>query len=259
MNFCFVDQMGRKVELEGVPQRIVSLVPSQTELLYHLGLDQRVVGITKFCIHPEEWFRTKTRVGGTKRVNIDVIRGLEPDLIIGNKEENTKEDIALLMSIAPVWMSDIYDLEDALEMVRMVGNIVQENDKASEIASDIFQQFQSLPAVLKEKKVLYFIWKNPYMVAGGTTFIHSLIETLGGENVGSLLGDRYPEVELENNQLCPDIVLLSSEPYPFKDTDVCELQAVYPQAEIILVDGEFFSWYGSRLRGTVPYVKTLFL
>src|SRR5436190_20217614 len=107
------DQLGRNIELSGTPQRIISLVPSQTELLFDLGLDKEVIGITKFCIHPDEWFRNKTRVGGTKQLNLETIRNLQPDLIIANKEENTQEQLEILMSEFPVWISDIKTLEDA--------------------------------------------------------------------------------------------------------------------------------------------------
>ena len=101
----FIDQLQSEIRLDRVPRRIVSLVPSQTELLYDLGLEDEVVGITKFCIHPNKWFSSKDRIGGTKSINIDQVKSLAPDLIIGNKEENTIEDIERLREIAPVWMS----------------------------------------------------------------------------------------------------------------------------------------------------------
>src|SRR5689334_4996684 len=103
----FTDQTGRSIELHSIPRRIVSLVPSQTELLSYFGLDEEVVGITKFCVHPEHWFRSKTRVGGTKQVSIEAIHKLQPDLIIANKEENVKEQIEALAKHYPVWVSDV--------------------------------------------------------------------------------------------------------------------------------------------------------
>src|ERR1700741_3198050 len=108
----FIDQTGRKISIPQIPQRIISLVPSQTELLFDLGLDKEVVGITKFCVHPPEWFQTKTRVGGTKQLKIDLIKQLQPDLIIANKEENVKEQIEELEKHFPVWISDVNNLED---------------------------------------------------------------------------------------------------------------------------------------------------
>ena len=116
--------MNRTIRLGATPRRIVSLVPSQTELLYDLGLEERVVGITKFCIHPKEWYRSKVRIGGTKNVNFDKVKTLRPDLIIGNKEENFKEDIEALEEIAPVWMSDIFTLDDSLEMINQLGSVL---------------------------------------------------------------------------------------------------------------------------------------
>src|SRR4051812_11307667 len=120
----FTDQMGNAVELEGPPSRIVSLVPSQTELLFYLGLDKEVAGITKFCIHPAEMFHSKPRVGGTKKYDFEKIRQLAPDLIIGNKEENEQKQVEELQKLYPVWMSDIRNLADALQMIRSVGELV---------------------------------------------------------------------------------------------------------------------------------------
>ena len=117
----FTDQLGRKLILEKIPQRIISLVPSQTELLFDLGLEEEVVGITKFCIHPDSWFHSKTRIGGTKQFDFEKIKSLQPDLIIGNKEENDKEQIEELMKNFTVWMSDIKTLADACKMICEIG------------------------------------------------------------------------------------------------------------------------------------------
>src|ERR1700741_1030662 len=120
----FTDQMNREIELKGSPKRIISLVPSQTELLWHLGLREELVGITKFCVHPEEMFHTKPRVGGTKKFDLKKIAELKPDLIIGNKEENEQVQIEELMKQYPVWMSDITNLDQALDMISRVGALV---------------------------------------------------------------------------------------------------------------------------------------
>src|SRR5574343_630385 len=168
------DQMNRTIRLEGIPRRIVSLVPSQTELLYDLGLNEEVVGITKFCIYPEEWFNSKNRVGGTKQVNIEKVRALQPDLIIGNKEENTVEDIEALEKIAPVWMSDIYTYEDAIEMISLLGNVLGRENESTNICAEIEHQFKKL-LLVDSKKVLYFIWKDPDYMAGKSTFIDAML------------------------------------------------------------------------------------
>lgn len=253
----FIDQMHRTIRLGHVPERIVSLVPSQTELLYDLGLGDRVVGITKFCIHPEEWFRNKTRVGGTKNVDLDKVKALKPDLIIGNKEENEKSDIFALEKIAPVWMSDIFTLSDSLEMITSLGEVLRVEQKAKNMVKEIQDEFLSLKSLELDRKVLYLIWKDPYMGVGPNTFIHHVLEDhLGATNI--LKEERYPMLELESLNQYPQVVLLSSEPYPFKEKHLQEIQDLFPYAEIKLVDGEYFSWYGSRLLGAPNYFKQLF-
>lgn len=249
--------MGREVLITSVPKRIVSLVPSQTELLYHLGLDSEVVGITKFCIHPESWFNQKKRIGGTKKIDPEAIRALKPDLIIGNKEENTAEDVQALTEIAPIWMSDIYNLNDALEMIWSVGQLTGTSDKANELVERIRVQFQELDKKIKEqqyelKKVLYFIWYKPNMLAGQYTFINDMLQRCGWINIERR--DRYPEAVGTES---PDLILLSSEPFPFNEKHKQELQILYPKAMIISVDGEMFSWYGSHLLKAPEYFGKL--
>jgi ABC-type Fe3+-hydroxamate transport system substrate-binding protein len=254
----FIDQMNRTIRLESFPKRIVSLVPSQTELLYDLGLRDEVVGITKFCIHPDEWFRSKTRVGGTKTVHIERVKSLSPDLIIANKEENTKEDIEALMSIAPVWISDIHTVDEALDMIRSVGEIVNKKTEATELTEAISKAFSSLKQKVKSKKVLYLIWENPIMGVGGDTFIHDVLQRLGLENV---LADenRYPEMTDEDIPiLAPEIIILSSEPYPYKEEHVKRYLSLQSNSKVLLLDGEFFSWYGSRMLHAPRYFESCF-
>lgn len=249
-----IDQIGRRVELVPSPQRIVSLVPSQTELLFDLGLAERIVGITKFCAHPEEWFRTKSRVGGTKQLDFDAISALNPDLIIANKEENNKEDIEQLARHFPVWVSDVNDLDSALEMIRLVAELTRTD--SSKLTQEIQSGFSQVKPIQPQKKVLYLIWKNPYMAAGSYTFIHDMILRCGFENM--VTDKRYPELgEAEFVQLNPELILLSSEPFPFKEKHIQELQNLLPDATIKLVDGEMFSWYGSRLKLAPSYFLKL--
>ncbi|WP_107038762.1 ABC transporter substrate-binding protein [Brumimicrobium mesophilum] len=251
-----IDQLGNNIILEKEPVRIVSLVPSQTELLFDLGLGDRVLGITKFCIHPNEWFRSKERIGGTKDVNIDKVAQLKPDLIIGNKEENTKEDIEALRKIAPVYMSDIYDLKDSLEMISQVAEICKLKEKGVEIINQIKTNFKTIIPFKNQPKVAYFIWKDPFMGVGSNTFIDAVLsDHLGMNNV---LGnqERYPELDL-NNLPELDFVFLSTEPYPFKEKHFAEIQKYFPNAKIMLVDGEYFTWYGSRLINAPKYLKGL--
>jgi len=246
--------MQRTVEITSTVSRIVSLVPSQTELLVDLGLGDKLVGITKFCVHPAGLKKEVQLIGGTKNVKIELVRSLNPDLVIGNKEENSQPDIEALESVLPTWMSDIFNLEDALEMIRKVGAITGTSEKASTIVSEIQTNFARLENLKSTgKTVLYLIWKNPYIAAGPNTFIDAMLSTLGFQNV--MPEERYPEVKLET--VNPDFIFLSSEPFPFKEKHIEELQKQFPQSTVVLVDGEYFSWYGSRLIGAPAYFEEL--
>jgi ABC-type Fe3+-hydroxamate transport system substrate-binding protein len=252
------DQMGRTVDVPSHPQRIISLVPSQTELLHDLGLGDRVVGITKFCIHPEEWFRGKARVGGTKKIDIEKVRVLRPDLIIGNKEENERKDIQALEKEFPMWMSDIRDLPGALDMITRVGEITGTHEKATALATDIVQAFGTLHPMDPTYTVAYLIWREPFMVAGHGTFINDMLHRCGLHNVFDEGDARYPEItpqELAESD--PDIILLSSEPYPFKEDHMQEINMICPGTPVRIVDGELFSWYGSRLLHAPAYFNGL--
>jgi ABC-type Fe3+-hydroxamate transport system substrate-binding protein len=248
----FTDQTGRSILLTAPPGRIISLVPSQTEFLYALGLDAEVVGITRFCVHPKSWFRSKARIGGTKQLHIDQILALQPDLIIANKEENTEEQVLALASELPVWVSDVASLDDALQMMLCIGEITGRLPKAQEICTAIGSAFAALqPAALL--KTAYLIWQSPYMTVGGDTFIHDMLGRCGLINVfrDNL---RYPQISLEQlRDSGIELLLLSSEPYPFKTSDMALLQEILPGVRIMLVDGEYFSWYGSRLLGAADY------
>ncbi|MCB0697131.1 MAG: ABC transporter substrate-binding protein [Chitinophagaceae bacterium] len=257
MQRTVIDQMGREVTFNYYPERIISVVPSQTELLYDLGLEREVVGITKFCVHPDEWFRNKERVGGTKKLDIEKIRSLQPDLIIANKEENTQEQIELLEKEFPVWVSDITNLPGAVNMIQALGQVTGMEGKANKLVEEIVQGFNDLHKANTPKRVAYMIWRSPWMSVGNDTFIHSMIRTIGWQNI--LAGKtRYPEVTLEElKKYQPELILLSSEPFPFKEQHITEVKEVLPYTEVMLVDGEMFSWYGSRLKNAVAYLQEL--
>lgn len=249
-----LDMMNREVQIPDFPKRIVSLVPSQTELLFDLGLANRVVGITKFCIHPNEWYRSKIRIGGTKQVNFDRIKALQPDLIIGNKEENNRVDIEQLEQEFPVWMSDIFTVKDAFEMMLHLGKMTQTSVQADRIVKQVKDLILELPTTAPEK-VLYLIWNNPIMVAGHNTFIDHIINLIGWKN--ACLMERYPEVTIADiHQLQPTRILLSSEPFPFRDKHVKAFKKSFPFASVEIVDGEYFSWYGSRMIAAFEAFKT---
>ena len=239
-----------------VPKRIISVVPSQTELLFYLGLNKEVVGITKFCIHPVDKFKSTTKVGGTKQLNIAQIKALNPDLIIANKEENERSQLEELMRYFPVWISDIYDLPGALDMIERVGSIVNRTTEAIKLSKAITQQFNGLKPAIQPLRVAYFIWRKPYMMAGQHTFIDNMLQKCGLINVFEL--QRYPEVDESSlRKANPDVILLSSEPYPFKEKHIAELKNIVPSAIVKLVDGEMFSWYGSRLLVAPQYFDGL--
>jgi ABC-type Fe3+-hydroxamate transport system substrate-binding protein len=254
------DQTGRVLEYPQAPKSIISLVPSQTELLFHLGLDEEVVGITKFCVKPEQWFYNKTRVGGTKAVKMDIIRQLDPQLIIANKEENVKEQIEELARFYPVYISDVKNLPQAYEMIAQISLITGKIERGLELVEEIHRRFQRIiPDRTPEKfpRAAYVIWRDPYMVAGGDTFIHDMMKRCGWKNVFENV-ERYPPVSISQLQdLSPEFLLLSSEPFPFREKHIQELQPLLPKTKIILVDGEMFSWYGSRLLFAPSYFEQL--
>ncbi len=252
------DQMHRTIQIPEQPQRIISLVPSQTELLYDLGLGERVVGITKFCIHPESWFKTKHRVGGTKQVDMEKTRALKPDLIIGNKEENQKKDIEALAKEFPVWISDVRDLPGALDMIERIGEITGTGNKAKTLTKQIEERFKSLVPLEPSRTVAYFIWREPFMVAGHGTFVNDMLARCGLVNVFDAFDARYPQItDQELEEAGPEVIVLSSEPYPFKEKHVREIKDICPEADVRLVDGELFSWYGSKLLKAPEYFNGL--
>jgi len=251
-----VDQLGRTVICPDAPQRIISLVPSQTELLHYLDLAQRVVGITKFCIHPADWFRSKERVGGTKTPDLEKVRSLRPDLIIANKEENDKASIMALAEEFPLWISDVQDLTGAIRMIQDVGALTGSVELAAKLEKDIHLASAGLLSPESRPTALYLIWDEPITTVGTGTFIDSMLQLAGFSNV--LAQDRYPIFSLEEVQeLRPDFILYSSEPFPFKESHTQRFRAILPDATHILVDGEAFSWYGSRIPDSLNYLGKL--
>lgn len=236
--------MGREVNFHFPPQRIISLVPSQTEFLMDIGAP--IIGRTKFCIHPEGRVEQIPIIGGTKNFRLDVIRQLKPDLIIGNKEENYEEGIAELEKEFPVWMSDIKSLDDAYTMMSSVGKMCDRDHESNQLIAGCQQAMKNVQNS-RSGRVIYLIWKNPWMVAGRNTFIDHMLLHLGYENL--IVEERYPTItEEEMVTLNPDYLFFSSEPYPFKEADVSVIQKKHSSIQCQIVDGELFSWYGSRLK-----------
>lgn len=256
MTRVHIDQLGRKVIIAHPPKRIISLVPSITELLYDLELFENIVGRTKFCVHPKEVLRAVPKIGGTKNVNIDRVATLKPDLIIANKEENQREQIEELSQHFPVWISNISTFEEAMEMINALGIALDKEMEANKIVHDSTKLMAKLRPVKKQKAV-YLIWQKPYMTIGKDTYIHDMLSHVGFDNV---FGEqtRYPSFTLtELEERRPETILLSSEPFPFKQKHIDELKLIFPNTDIQLVDGEAFSWYGTRFLKTLDYLTNL--
>ncbi len=255
MPVSIVDMLGRVVNIQKPIQRIVSLVPSQTEFLYELGLKDKIVAQTVFCVHPKSHFKKATKIGGTKKIRYEELDELQPDLIICNKEENNEEIVETLAKKYPVWVSDIKNIDDAFYMMRSLAELLDVKNEAEDL-------LRKITLSLNQKKIrhqyncLYLVWRNPYMAVGCDTFINHMLQRAGFNNL--IKEQRYPELNLDELQLLnPEVLLLSSEPYPFKEKHVEELQTLLPNSKILTVDGELFSWYGSRLLNSQPYFNEL--
>lgn len=228
-------------------QRIVSLVPSLTELLIELGLQNKLVGRTRFCVHPKEKVESIPIVGGTKNPRLDKIHGLNPDLIVANKEENRRQDIQLLMDDFEVEVTEITTIEDALITIHTLGQKLQANGRADRLITDIQNRLNDRPDE-PGLRTVYMIWKDPWMTVGGDTYIHDVLEHW---KLSNIFGNRrrYPKFNLQDlKKYNPDLILLSSEPYPFKEKHLAQIEEVCPAARVLLVEGEWFSWYGSHMK-----------
>ncbi len=257
------DHLGKNHNFLEIPKRIISLVPSQTELLFDLGLENSIIGITKFCVHPIHFLKEKTKVGGTKNPNFNKIKALNPDIIICNKEENSKEIIEQCSKICTTWTTNIITIEDNFQMIQDFGKIFQVEANSKTLIEKIsfaLSEFKKFINKKESQKVAYFIWKNPYMVVGSNNYINEILRLNRFENIyenNNFESNRYPEInitDLENQQL--DLIFLSSEPFPFKENDKIEIQN-HSKAKIEIVDGEMFSWHGSRLILAMDYFKKL--
>lgn len=228
------------------PQSIVSLVPSLTELLFDLGLGDRVSGRTRFCIHPKGKVERVSIIGGTKNPRLDKIREINPDLIIANKEENREEDIEELKRDFDIHVTDISTMNEALLTIHDIGWKCDVEEKAKALIREIQQCMEQVPDE-NQKTAAYMIWRDPWMTIGNDTYIHSVMSHWNLENMYSDK-TRYPKTTLDELRLKkPNIILLSSEPYPFKEKHIKEVGEICPGSDIVLVNGEWFSWYGSRM------------
>lgn len=226
--------------------RIISLVPSLTELLIDLGLKDQLVGRTRFCVHPKNEVKDIPIMGGTKNPRLDKIKTAKPDYIVANKEENRKEHIEELRQDFEVNLTDIASIEDALITIHELGKKLQAAEEAGKLIKSINEAMEEIPDE-PPLRTAYFIWKDPWMTVGADSYIHNVMQHWNLKNV---FGDqnRYPKVNFYDlAEKDPELILLSSEPFPFKDKHLAEFEEAFPNTRTLLVEGEWFSWYGSHM------------
>lgn len=250
-----IDDVGRTVRLDRPATRVVSLCPSVTETLFALKLQDEVVGRTRFCVHPAGEVKRAQNVGGTKKVDESRIDALQPDLILAVKEENTPEIIAALETRYPVYVFDVRTPDDALRMIGQIGAMCDRESEAAKLEEEIRLRLSRMTPV--SLRYAYLIWESPTMAVGGDTFIDSLLQEAGWENVLSTADVHYPTINPEEIRACqPDVVFLSSEPYPFKEQHISRYKALYPECDVRLIDGEI-SWFGAHMRQSLDQLAAL--
>ena len=238
--------------------RIVCLVPSITELLCDLGLGDQLVGRTGFCIHPWETVRTIPKVGGTKDVKLERVRELAPTHVVVNVDENRREDAEALAEFVPeVLVTHPQEPRDNLALYRRLGAAFGREAEAEALCDEFERAFASATAGERPARdVLYLIWRQPWMTVAPQTYIAQTLaifnwHTLPRQASGT---ERYPQVELGEFAGKVERVLLSSEPFHFKERHLAEVAAAVPGAEVSLIDGEMTSWYGSRAISGLEYL-----
>nr|WP_230408719.1 helical backbone metal receptor [Undibacterium flavidum] len=238
--------------------RIVSLVPSITELLCDLGLQDQLVGRTGFCIHPREIVKAIPKIGGTKDVNIEKIRRLAPTHLIVNIDENEKPTVEQLAQFVPhVIVTHPLQASDNFDLFRLLGGVFNVAARAEELCQALQQQFDLLPAPEQTKKVLYCIWKDPWMTVSQDTYIANLLKLRGWQQWQADSALRYPSFDWSDASLQDvELVLLSTEPYSFTQAHAEALQQQIHKP-VLLVDGEMLSWYGSRSIQGLSYLANL--
>lgn len=252
-----IDHLGRSVEFSYPPKRIISIAPGLTDTFYSLNLTNEIIGRTRYCLHPKDKVQQSTRVGGTKDINLDKIRSLNPDIIFAEKEENTREIVEQLEKEFPVYVAVVQSVENTYKMIADLGELTNRSFEAEHLLATIQTGFQNFP-IYQHKKVAYVIWRKPYMVAGKNTYIDSLLQTMGFENAFSHYEGRYPSVteeDLKNAEL--DYLFLATEPFPFQEKHLSEFSQFLPEVKPIILDGEMF-WYGPRMVDAASYFKRKF-
>ena len=263
----YTDGLYREVEVKRTPKRIVSLVPSLTETLFTFGADDSVSAVTSFCIEPPTALESKSTVGGTKTVDIDAIKELNPDLILANAEENREEDIRQLVRGGfKVFVTFPRTVSAAIVMMRQIAEMTGTVDRAEPIlqeAQDTLTEVSALSRTRPRPRVFCPIWRRPWMSVGADTYIHDFITVAGGRNLFADRHDRYPRVELDEvARRIPEVILLPNEPYNFREehkadfADRAHVPAVRDE-RIHIVDGKTLCWYGPRISEGLKYINAL--
>lgn len=257
VNKTVIDKLGRSVSYPFPPKRIISLCPGITDTLFALDLQDELVGRTRFCIHPRDEVKSVRAVAGTKDINLEAIKDVRPDLIIVEKEENTKEIVEELEQYFPVYVAEVQTIDEAFQMFEDMGMLTDRVAAAAHLVDTTRKQFEKLPSA-NGKRVAYVIWRKPYMVVGKDTYIQSMLNRMGFVNPFTESEGRYPAVTAEDFQHADlDCLLLASEPFPYKEKHITEFEAFLPDTEILLVDGEMF-WYGPRMLEAASYLRGKF-
>jgi ABC-type Fe3+-hydroxamate transport system substrate-binding protein len=257
----FVDATDRRLELGRPPQRIVSLVPSLTETLFAFGLADQVAGVTRFCVEPAAASR-KPKVGGTKNVAIDAVRALEPDLVLANVEENTRDDVeALIAAGLPVFVTYPRTVAIAIVELRQLAEMTGSTEAAAPTIELAERELCGAEAANESRHPLRTfcpIWRSPWMTIGPDTYIHDFLRACGADNVSGGASDRYPVIDLlDVASRRPEVVLLPDEPYPFGPKHIPEVIEALGDARIYLVDGKSLCWYGPRIGPALAEIQKL--
>lgn len=258
----FFDDLGNELTFEKTPKRIISLVPSLTETLYDLNLEENILGITKSCTHPVHFKHTKTIIGDVKDVEIEKIKDLQPHIVFCNKGENSLETIKKLQEFTQVYVTVVKTIDDSIRLVEKLGLILNRRVDAKLINHKINLKLEDFTQFIKEydvKKAGYFIGYNPWVAAGDNTFINALLALNKFENIYTNKEDMYPIIEAKKIRLegDPDFVFFPSHPFAFNDKHIFEMGRFTHHASAVYVDGQMFSWFGSRLIKSFDYFKSL--
>lgn len=256
------DQLGREHKFDETPKRIVSLVPSVTETLFDLGLEDQLIGITTACTHPYQLQVTKETIGETKNVAIEQVKLLHPDIIIANIEENTLEQIEQLKDICPVWLTHVRTMDQNIQLIEVLGQLFNKRIEARKWIDKIqfgLRDLMDFVSGKPEHKVAYFVGRDPFIVAGEGTLIQEFLTLNQFENVYASRIAPYPEIELKKIRIegDPEVVFLPTIPYPFKEEDAFEIGRFTHHGKTVFVDGEMFTWYGTHVCKAFEYFKQI--